>query len=92
MISWAARYTNIIGLERTIEFEFTGKTGRLFGYVYLLVGLAVLGIIVNFALGTAATSEAIRFGLVSLMFVVALPFVAASFLRWCALNLDVVKK
>jgi hypothetical protein len=91
LLSWAARYTNIIGLERTIEFEFSGKANGLFGYVYLPVALGILGLIINFALGTVV-SEPIRFGLVSLMFVVALPFVAASFLRWCAQNLDVVKK
>ncbi len=90
LLAWVARYTNIIGLERTIEFEFTGTVGRLFGYVYLLVALGVLGLIVNFALGTTA-SEPIRFGLVSLLLAVALPFMAASFLRWFAQHLDVVK-
>jgi hypothetical protein len=91
LLAWAARYTNIIGLERTIEFEFTGTAGRLFGYVYLTAGLGVLGLIVNLLLGTAV-SEPVRFALVCLVFAVALPFVGASFLRWCARNLDVVKK
>lgn len=91
LIAWAARYTNIIGLERTIEFEFTGKAGPLFGYVYLLVGVGVLGLIVNLLLG-ALLSEPIRFAVVSAMCGVTVPFIAASFLRWCAQHLDVVKK
>jgi hypothetical protein len=91
LIAWAARYTNIIGLERTIEFEFTGKSGPLFGYVYLPVGLAVLGIIVNLMLDAVAP-EAVRFGLVLIMFIVVLPLMAAPFMRWCARHLTVYKR
>jgi hypothetical protein len=91
LLAWAARFTNIIGLERTVEFEFTGKVGKLFGYVYLLLGLGVLALILNLVLGTAV-SEPVRFALVCLIFAAVLPFVGASFLRWCAQNLDVVKK
>jgi uncharacterized membrane protein YjgN (DUF898 family) len=91
VIAWAARYTNIIGLDKTIEFEFVGTAGRLFGYVYLLLLLSVLGLVVNLALGTAV-SELIRSALVTLVFLVTLPFVAASFIRWCAQHIEVVKK
>jgi len=88
---WAARYTNIIGVERSIEFEFTGTLGRLFGYVYLVIGLSILMIVLNLLLGTAVP-EIVRFIIVSAVFVITIPFVAASFLRWCAANLDVIKR
>jgi hypothetical protein len=90
LIAWLARYTNIIGLDRTIEFEFSGKPGRLFGYVYLLLLLAVLGQVANFLLASAP--EVIRFALVTLFFALTLPFVAVSLVRWIARHLDVVEK
>ncbi len=91
LIAWIARYTNIIGLDKSIEFEFSGTVGRLFSYVYLLLLVCVLGLVLNYLLGSVAP-EAIRAALVTLLFVVTLPFVAASFLRWCAAHIDVVKK
>jgi hypothetical protein len=91
LLAWAARYTNVIGLERTVEFEFTGKAGPIFGYVYLLLGLGALGLILNLLLAEVAPEPA-RFALVSALFVFTVPFIAAAFLRWCAQNLDVVKK
>jgi hypothetical protein len=91
LLAWAARYTNIIGLERTVEFEFTGKAGPIFGYVYLLLGLGIVGLILNLLLAEVAP-EPVRFALVSALFVFTVPFIAAAFLRWCAQNLDVVKK
>lgn len=91
LLAWAARYTNVIGLESTIEFEFTGKAGPIFGYVYLVIGLGILGLILNLLLADAAP-EPVRFALVTALFVFTLPFIAAAFLGWCARNIDVVKK
>jgi hypothetical protein len=90
LIAWIARYTNIVGLDKTVEFEFAGTAGRLFWYVYLLLLLAVLGQVANYLLGNAP--EVIRFVLVTLFFALTLPFVAVSLIRWCAGNLEVVKK
>ncbi len=91
LIAWFARYTNIVGTDQSIEFEFTGTKGPLFAYVYLVVCVAVVGMIVNGILGNSSP-VVLRGGIVAALFLAVLPFVKASFLRWCAAHLDVIKK
>jgi len=35
LVKWIWRYVNVIGLEKTLEFEFEGKAGPIFGAVML---------------------------------------------------------
>jgi hypothetical protein len=92
VIAWLLRYTNVIGLDRTIEFEFSGKTGPLFGYVYLMLAICVIALVINYILGAAGLNQWILLGAATSLFVATVPFVKASFLRWCAQHIDILVK
>jgi uncharacterized membrane protein YjgN (DUF898 family) len=92
LIGWVARFVNVIGLDETIEFEFKGKSGPLFGYVYLTLAITIGAFVLNAVLGSLGLPEAVLFAAVVLFFGVTMPFVAAAFLRWCAANIDIVEK
>jgi hypothetical protein len=92
LIGWVARFVNIIGLDETIEFEFQGKSGQLFNYVYLTLGITIVAFVLNAVLGSFGLPEGVLYGAVLLLFLVTIPFVAAPFLRWCAANIDIVEK
>ena len=92
LIAWAARFVNIVGLQRTIEFEFRGVSGPLFGYVYLTLAICIGALILNYVLGRIGVPEGGLFAAVVFWFVITVPFVKASFLRWCASKIDIVEK
>ncbi len=92
VIAWLLRYTNVIGLDRTIEFEFSGKSRPLFGYVYLLLAICISALVINYILGAAGLNQWILLLAVAGLFVVTIPFVKASFLRWCAQYIDIMVK
>ena len=86
LLAWAARFTNIIGIEKSVEFEFSGENKRLYGYVYLnaLMALVIFiaGNVVVFTFDAGMTVRLIAF---SSMFVIALivqSFIICSFVRW----------
>ena len=47
LVRWIWRYVNVIGLEKTVEFEFEGKNGPIFGAVFLEVFVVAVAVIVG---------------------------------------------
>lgn len=101
-IVWFTRYFNIIGLERTVEFEFKGGAGA----IYLLFLIEGLFILVGSLLGNAIYSLSkiptalwaiVTIKTVGILFLltiilIPLPFVLASFLKWQIDNTDIYLK
>ena len=47
LVRWVERYLNVIGLGKSVEFEFEGENGPIFGAVFLEVFVAAVALIVG---------------------------------------------
>lgn len=100
-VSWFARYLNIIGLERTVEFEFKGGPGK----IYLLSILELFFIFVGSVLGNTiyilgksgiitalwAVYAIKASGILLMLFIILIPqpFIMTSFLKWQIDNTEI---
>jgi len=102
LVAWFARYFNVIGLRKSVEFEFKGGTGR----IYLLTILEGLIILIGSILGNTVyilskfvaalwailTIKAL--GILLLLFIILAPqpFILNSFLKWLIKNTEICVK
>ncbi|MBN1880883.1 MAG: hypothetical protein JW885_01805 [Deltaproteobacteria bacterium] len=59
LVRWLERYVNVIGLEKSIEFEFGGENGPVFGAVFLEVFVAAVAVITGLILAEITGSGAV---------------------------------
>jgi hypothetical protein len=101
-VVWFTRYFNIIGLDRTVEFEFKGGAGAIYllflieGF-FILVGSLLGNVIYNLSKIPTALWAILIIKTVGILFLltiilIPLPFVLASFLKWQIDNTDIYLK
>jgi hypothetical protein len=104
LVAWFARYFNIIGLEKSVEFEFKGGAGRIYLLAFLEILFVLTGSILgNFIyvmgksgiIGAAWAVFAIKlFGILLMFFIILVPqpFILTSFLKWQTDNTEIYIK
>ncbi|MBN1574449.1 MAG: hypothetical protein JW984_14725 [Deltaproteobacteria bacterium] len=94
LIAWFARYFNIIGLEKSVEFEFKGGAGRIYILAaleafFILTG-SILGNLI-YILGKSGIISALwaiyaikSFGVLLMLLIILVPqpFILTSLLKW----------
>ncbi len=92
LISWALRYFNIIGLDRTVEFEFGGKPKAMFGYYYLQLFIILIAFLVVFISirGFGVNQKILPLSISILFLLITEPYLIASFLRWSIKNIKII--
>jgi len=82
-VGWIWRYVNVVGLERTVEFEFEGDNGPIFGAVFLEVIVVAVAVLVGVVLAKLVGPGAMIGNLVIFGSVLALqPLIAWLVARW----------
>lgn len=90
LVRWIERYVNVIGLEKTVEFEFTGENGPISGVVFLEVFVVVIAVIVGVLLFKIAGPGAVIGNLVLICCVLALqPLILWMAARWVVNNTEI---
>ena len=102
LVAWFARYLNVIGLGKSVEFEFKGGAGRIY-LLTILEGLviligSILGNIVyalsKFVVALWAILTIKALGVLLLLFIVLAPqpFILTSFLKWLIKDTEIYIK
>lgn len=90
LVRWIERYMNVIGLEKTVEFEFTGENGPISGAVFLEVFVVVVAVIVGMVLFKIAGPGAVIGNLVLFCCVLAFqPLILWMAARWIVNNTEI---
>ena len=90
VVRWFWRYVNVIGLEKTVEFDFQGENGPIFGAVFLEVFVVAVAVVVGVALFKVVGDGAVVGNLVLFLCVLAFqPLILWIVARWLVNNTEI---
>ena len=90
LIKWIWRYVNVIGLDKTLEFEFVGENGPIFGAVFLevlVIAVAVMTGLVFFKI--AGPGVVVGYLVVFLCVLAFQPLILWIVARWLVDNTEI---